>query len=90
MVDNLDLVITICTSMAHLAGALGKPTWVILDVNPHWPWRLEGRESVWYPTARLYRQPKFADWDPVLAEVARDLAALAARPARGSRKLKEA
>jgi len=78
MVDNLDLVITICTSMAHLAGALGKPTWVILDVNPHWPWRLEARDSVWYPTARLYRQPTFADWNPVLAELARDLAALAA------------
>jgi Tfp pilus assembly protein PilF len=78
MVDNLDLVITICTSMAHLAGALGKPTWVILDVNPHWPWGLEGREAVWYPTARLYRQATFADWKPVLADVARDLAALAA------------
>ncbi len=79
MVDNLDLIITICTSMAHLAGALAKPTWVILDVNPHWPWRLEGPETVWYPTARLYRQTVFGDWSPVLAAVARDLTDLAAR-----------
>ncbi len=90
MVDNLDLVITICTSMAHLAGALAKPVWVILDVNPHWPWRLEGRETLWYPTARLYRQREFHQWEPVLAEVARDLAGLAARPSRAPRKLKEA
>jgi tetratricopeptide (TPR) repeat protein len=89
-VDNLDLVITICTSMAHLAGALAKPTWVILDVNPHWPWRLDRTDSLWYPTAKLYRQPKFADWNPVLENVARDLAALAARPKLARPKTKEA
>lgn len=76
-VDNLDLVVTICTSVAHLSGALGKPTWIILDVNPHWVWRLERRDSLWYPTARLYRQKQFHEWSPVLEEVARDLAVLA-------------
>jgi Flp pilus assembly protein TadD len=81
LIDNLDLVITICTSVAHLAGALGKPTWVILDVNPHWVWRLERRENLWYPTVRLYRQKTFHDWEPVLSEVASDLRALAAERA---------
>ena len=72
-VDNLDLVITICTSVAHLAGAMGKPTWILLDVNPHWVWRLERRDSPWYPTAILYRQERFAEWAPVLEALARDL-----------------
>ena len=78
-VDNLDLVITICTSVAHLAGALGKPTWVILDVNAHWIWSLDRADSHWYPTAKLYRQSRFNDWTPVLEQVARDLGRLSAR-----------
>jgi hypothetical protein len=77
-IDSLDLVITVCTSVAHLAAALGKPTWVLLDVNPHWVWQLERTDSPWYPTATLYRQKTFAQWEPVMDDVARDLAALAA------------
>ncbi len=77
-IDSLDLVITVCTSIAHLAAALGKPTWILLDVNPHWVWQLERTDSPWYPTATLYRQKTFAQWDPVMEDVARDLAALAA------------
>jgi tetratricopeptide (TPR) repeat protein len=73
---ELDLVITICTSIAHLSGALGQRTWVLLDVNPHWPWLLERRDSPWYPTVTLYRQGKFAQWDAVLDEVAHDLTVL--------------
>lgn len=74
---GLDLVISVCTSMAHLAGALGKREWVLLDVNPHWMWQLERRDSPWYPQATLYRQKAFRQWEPVLEEVARDLAQLA-------------
>jgi tetratricopeptide (TPR) repeat protein len=77
-IESLDLVITVCTSIAHLSAALGKPTWVLLDVNPHWVWQLERTDSPWYPTATLYRQKNFAQWDPVIDDVARDLAAFAA------------
>jgi Flp pilus assembly protein TadD len=76
-VSALDLVITVCTSVAHLSGAIGQRTWVLLDVNPHWTWLLERRDSPWYPNATLYRQPRFGDWTPVLEEVTRDLGALA-------------
>jgi tetratricopeptide (TPR) repeat protein len=74
----LDLVITVCTSVAHLSGALGRPTWVLLDVNPHWVWLLDRTDSPWYPNATLYRQARFAEWEPVFEKLTRDLAALAA------------
>jgi Flp pilus assembly protein TadD len=76
-VDGLDLVISVCTSAAHLAGALGKRTWVLLDVNPHWVWQLDRRDSPWYPNTTLYRQKQFRDWQPVLDAVSADLAGLA-------------
>jgi Flp pilus assembly protein TadD len=76
-VSALDLVITVCTSVAHLSGAIGQRTWVLLDVNPHWTWLLERRDSPWYPSATLYRQRGFGEWNPVLDEVARDLDTLA-------------
>ncbi|WGS51892.1 tetratricopeptide repeat protein [Paraburkholderia sp. D15] len=76
-VSTLDLVITVCTSAAHLSGALGQRTWILLDVNPHWVWQLDRRDSPWYSSAKLYRQPRFGQWEPVLAEVAGDLNALA-------------
>jgi len=78
-VSALDLVITVCTSVAHLSGALGQRTWVLLDVNPHWVWLLDRPDSPRYPSAMLYRQPQFSQWDPALEAVARDLSALAAR-----------
>ncbi|AXL52473.1 tetratricopeptide TPR_2 repeat protein [Paraburkholderia caffeinilytica] len=78
-VCTLDLVITVCTSVAHLSGALGQRTWVLLDVNPHWVWLLDRPDSPWYSSATLYRQPRFGQWDPALEAVARDLDALAAR-----------
>jgi tetratricopeptide (TPR) repeat protein len=80
-VGELDLVVTTCTSVAHLSGALGQHTWVLLDVNPHWPWLLGRRDSPWYPTATLYRQRQFGKWDTVLKEVVRDLTALVERSA---------
>jgi tetratricopeptide (TPR) repeat protein len=75
-VSELDLVISVCTSAAHLAGALGLRTWVLLDVNPYWTWMTDRRDSPWYPTATLYRQRQFGDWQPVMDDVARDLRAL--------------
>jgi hypothetical protein len=79
-ISALDLVISVCTSVAHLSGALGQRTWVLLDVNPHWAWLLERRDSPWYPDATLYRQRQFGQWDPVLEAVANDLAALVHAP----------
>jgi ADP-heptose:LPS heptosyltransferase len=80
-IGALDLVITVCTSVAHLSGAIGQRTWVLLDVNPHWVWLLDRTDSPWYPSATLYRQPKFAQWEPVFDKLTSDLAALAsARP----------
>jgi tetratricopeptide (TPR) repeat protein len=78
-VESLDLVITVCTSVAHLSASLGKPTWILLDVNPHWVWQLDRPDSPWYPTATLYRQKHFRQWDTVIEDVSRDLTALAAR-----------
>lgn len=68
-IAQLDLVITIDTSIAHLAAALGKPTWVLLCYNPDWRWMLEGDSSPWYPTMRLFRQPTFWDWNSVFENV---------------------
>jgi hypothetical protein len=76
-VGALDLVITVCTSVAHLSGALGQRTWVLLDVNPHWVWLLDRTDSPWYPSATLYRQAQFAQWEPVFDTLTRDLASLA-------------
>ncbi|MCW5115748.1 hypothetical protein B7L17_016935 [Burkholderia cenocepacia] len=76
-VGALDLVITVCTSAAHLSGALGQRTWVLLDANPHWVWQHDRRDSPFYPSASLYRQKTFADWQPVMDAVAADLRHLA-------------
>lgn len=77
LVASLDLVITVCTSVAHLAGGLGVPAWVLLDVNPHWVWMTGRADSPWYPHTRLYRQSAYGQWGPVLGAVATGLAALA-------------
>jgi hypothetical protein len=75
IIAGLDLVITVDTSIAHLAGALGKPVWILL-ASAHTDWRwLRGRsDSPWYASARLYRQDRPRAWDPVLRQVAADLA----------------
>jgi hypothetical protein len=71
-----DLVVTIDTSVAHLAGALGRPVWVMLPYSADWRWLLERSDSPWYPTARLFRQHRRGVWDDVVADVAQALGAL--------------
>jgi tetratricopeptide (TPR) repeat protein len=67
---QLDLVISVDTSLAHLAGALGRPLWLLLAYTPDWRWLLDRDDSPWYPTARLFRQRSPGAWDEVLARVA--------------------
>ena len=73
LVSNVDLVLSVDTSVAHLAGALGKPLWLLLPCNPDWRWLLERRDSPWYPSARLFRQARIGDWRGVIDDVAEAL-----------------
>nr|WP_245939706.1 tetratricopeptide repeat-containing glycosyltransferase family protein [Stenomitos frigidus] len=73
-IAQLDLVITIDTAVAHLAGALGKPVWLLLSVAPDWRWLLERDDSPWYPTMRLFRQRQRGSWQGVFERVAAELA----------------
>lgn len=70
----LDLVISVDTSVAHLSGALGNKTWVLLPFNPDWRWLLQREDSPWYPTMKLYRQSRPGDWQEVLSRVRSSLA----------------
>ncbi len=74
MVSACHLVVTCDTAMAHLSGALGCPTWILLQKYPDWRWGLEGSQTHWYPSARLFRQRHQGDWAPVLSEVFASLA----------------
>jgi hypothetical protein len=69
IIAGLDLVITSCTSIAHIAAAMGKETWVIVPVLPYYVWAKPGDKSVWYDTVRLFRQEKYGEWDAPLAKV---------------------
>jgi hypothetical protein len=62
----MDLAITIDNSTAHLAGALGVAVWTLLPFAPDWRWLLNREDSPWYPTMRLFRQPKLGDWQSVI------------------------
>ncbi|MEY4938657.1 MAG: hypothetical protein RIQ93_392 [Verrucomicrobiota bacterium] len=73
LIDLCDLVISVDTSAAHLAGAMGKPVWVLLLHNPDWRWLLEREDNPWYPSARLIRQNRLGDWPEVVARVATEL-----------------
>ena len=77
LVDALDLVISVDTSVAHLAGALGKPVWLLHKFDGSWQWLIDRDDSPWYPTMRIFRQPKPGDWDSVVGAVKH---ALLARP----------
>ena len=74
----LDLIITTDTSVAHLAGALGKPVWILLQYAADWIWLLDREDSPWYPTARLFRQPAPGAWSPVIERVVGELRRLVA------------
>jgi tetratricopeptide (TPR) repeat protein len=80
LLDQLDLLISVDTATAHLAGALGRPFWVLLPFHADWRWLCDREDSVWYPTARLFRQRRWGDWDEVLARVAQELAKVAQAP----------
>lgn len=73
VMQSLDLVITSDTAIAHLAGALGRPTWVLLKKLPDWRWMLDRRDCPWYPSVRLFRQHEAGDWDGVFARVQEEL-----------------
>jgi ADP-heptose:LPS heptosyltransferase len=78
---NLDLIIAADVMVAHLAGALKLPTWVLVDINPFYSWGAPayGRTTPWYPSVTVYRQQQFRDWTSVFEEVRKDLAELIAR-----------
>ena len=75
LLELCDLVICVDTAVAHLAGALAKPLWLLLPFAPDWRWMLEREDSPWYATARLFRQPAIGDWDIVLQSIERELEA---------------
>ncbi|MBD2179888.1 tetratricopeptide repeat protein [Planktothrix sp. FACHB-1355] len=73
VIAQLDLVITVDTAVAHLAGAMGKPVWVLLCYNPDWRWMIDREDTPWYPSVRLFRQNRSGDWQEVLERVAQTL-----------------
>lgn len=75
---NIDLLVTVDTMLAHLAGALGRPVWVLLPFRADWRWMLHRRDSPWYPSMRLFRQPAQGEWNPAVKEMAGALRRLAA------------
>ncbi len=79
VLSALDLVITVDSAVAHLAGAIGRPTWLLLPFNPDWRWMLGRADTPWYPEMRLVRQPRPGDWSAVLALVCANLRTKAAR-----------
>jgi hypothetical protein len=76
---NLDLIVSVDTSVAHVAGALHRPTWVLLPFAPDWRWMLDRNDSPWYPGMRLFRQSRRKEWKPVLDQVKSELAELVTR-----------
>ena len=77
LVEHLDLVISVDTAVVHLAGAMGKPVWVLLARIPDWRWMLERTDSPWYPSMRLFRQQRRGDWSGPIFAAAEELAKLA-------------
>jgi hypothetical protein len=85
LIANLDLVISVDTAVAHLAGALGKPVWLLNRFESEWRWGLAREDSPWYPTMRIFRQTERDAWDDVVERVSAELAKLAGAAATGKR-----
>jgi hypothetical protein len=77
LIENLDLVITVDTAVAHLAASLGKPTWMLSRKGGCWRWGVEGESTFWYPSMRIFRQETMNDWGLVINRVAGELARFA-------------
>jgi tetratricopeptide (TPR) repeat protein len=75
LIAELDLIVTVDTGIAHLAGALAKPTWMLIPFAPDWRWQLGRQDSPWYPTLRIFRQPRLRDWASVVERVREELSA---------------
>ena len=78
LVAGLDLVVSVDTAVAHLAGALGRPVWLLNRFDSEWRWLLGRSDSPWYPTLRQFRQPSYGDWPGAIAALATALRGLAA------------
>ncbi|HVT87836.1 MAG TPA: tetratricopeptide repeat protein [Tepidisphaeraceae bacterium] len=76
LMENLDLIITVDTAAAHLAGAMGKVVWVLLPFLPDWRWMMKREDSPWYPTMRLFRQPTIGDWETPIRQITEELSRL--------------
>ena len=81
IISNLDLIISVDTAVAHLAGALNRPVRTLLPYAPDWRWMLDRTDSPWYPSMRLFRQPRVNDWETVFEDVKAELVKLAQKPA---------
>lgn len=77
IIAELDLVITSCTSIAHLAGAMGKPTWIVTPIMPYYTWAVPGEKSAWYDSVKLFRQEKYGEWDIPFDNIRKELTNLA-------------
>jgi hypothetical protein len=76
LLSQLDLLITVDTAVAHLAGAIGRPVWTLLAFSPDWRWLLDRQDTPWYPTMRLVRQRRVGDWRDVIDRVRAELSRL--------------
>ena len=85
LIGALDLVISVDTAVVHLAGALGKPVWMLNRFDTCWRWLMEREDTPWYPTLRLFRQPRFRDWEPVVHSVAAELSRVVKERVAGAR-----
>lgn len=79
IIAGCDLIITSCTSVAHLAGAMGKPTWIVIPIMPYYTWAVPGKSTAWYDSVTLYRQEKYGEWGSPFAQIQEDLANLASK-----------
>ena len=73
LIDELDVIITVDTALAHLAGAMGKAVWVLLAKNSDWRWNTRYKKNIWYPTARIFKQSSPGDWSDPLNNIVREL-----------------